>query len=190
LSVVLKEQIILNATVVDIDHEQDIDNSHTGEVTKSEFDVSNQFMNFLASHTGEFQQARSKGKIKIALYHALDKYIGTKSSREDLQKIILNNSWFFIDLIDSSVAKYAKTRIKKDRIEKIDHTWNVPTQEFLPKNYIKKEVTKCIITPFYTGPFQTENGFIDHYLETTKNIDWWYQKRREERGVFWYSLQR
>ena len=85
----LKESIILNATVLDIDHEQDIDNSNLGEVTKSEFDISNQFMNFLTSHTGEFQQARSKGKIKISLYQALEKYLGMKNSKEDLQKLFL-----------------------------------------------------------------------------------------------------
>ncbi len=180
----LKEHIILNAVVSDIDHEQEIDNSHLGEVAKSEFDVNSQFMNFLASHTGEFQQARSKGKIKIALYQALEKYLGMTNSKEELQKIILNNTWFFIDLIDSSVTKYAKTRIKKDRIEKVNENWNVPTQEFLPKNYTEKKVKKCIVTPFYTGTFQTENGFIDHYLETNKNIDWWYQNGEKNEVYF------
>jgi len=180
----LKESIILNATVLDIDHTQDIDNSNLGEVTKSEFDVSNQFMNFLASHTGEFQQARSKGKIKIALYQALEKYLGMTSSKEDLQRIILNNTWFFIDLIDASVEKYAKIRIKKDRIEKINENWNVPLQEFLPKNYTEKEVSRCIINPFYTGIFQTENGFIDHYLETHSKIKWWYQNGEKNEVYF------
>jgi len=180
----LKENIILNATVSDIDHEQEIDNSNLGEVTKSEFDVNSQFMNFLASHTGEFQQARSKGKIKIALYQALEKYLGMDSSRDDMQKIILNNTWFFIDLIDSSVAKYAMTRIKKDRVEKINENWNVPTQEFLPKNYTEKKVERCIVAPFYTGIFQTENGFIDNYLETHSKIKWWYQNGEKNEVYF------
>mgnify|MGYP000067747006 CR=1 FL=1 len=180
----LKENIILNATVSDIDREQEIDNSNLGKVTKSEFDVNSQFMNFLASHTGEFQQARSKGKIKIALYQALEKYLGIHSSKDEMQKIILNNTWFFIDLIDLSVAKYAKTRIKKDRIEKINENWNVPTQEFLPKNCTKKDVQRCIINPFYTGIFQTENGFIDHYLETHSKIKWWYQNGEKNEVYF------
>ena len=184
LNTKLKENIILDATISDIDHEQEIDNSNLGEVTRSEFDVNNHFMRFLANHTGEFQQARSKGKIKIALYQALEKYLGMNLLKDDMQKIILNNSWFFIDLIDSSVLKYAKTRVKKDRTEKINENWNIPTQEFLPKNYKEKSVQKCTVVPFYSGKFNTENGFIDNYLEINSSIEWWYQNGEKNEIYF------
>ena len=180
----LKENIILNTNVSDIDHEQEIDNSNMSTVNKSEFDITNQFMNFIAQHTGDFQQARSKGKIKIALYQALEKYLGLECSKEDMQKIVLNNQWFFIDVIDASVSKYAKTRIKKVRVEKINNSWNVPLQEFSPKNYTEKEVSKSIMKPFYAGPFKTENGFIDNYLEMKKNITWWYQNGEKNEIYF------
>jgi type III restriction enzyme len=167
--------MILDTKISDIDHEQEVDNSNVGSVKKSDFDVNNYFMSFLSEHTGEFQQARSKGKLKIALYQVLEKYLGMACSKEEMQKVILNNKWFFTDLIDSSVEKYAKTRLKKDRVEKIDEKWNVPEKEFLPKNYTEKKVSKCAVFPFFTGPFKTENGFIDHYLETSDKIEWWYQ---------------
>jgi type III restriction enzyme len=184
LKTTLSESIILDAKISNIDQEQEVDHSNVGNVRKSEFDTNNYFMSFLSEHTGEFQQARSKGKIKIALYQALEKYLGMTCTKEDMQKIILNNKWFFIDLIDSSVEKYAKTRLKKDRTEKVNDKWNVPEKEFLPKNYTEKKVEKCAVSPFYTGPFQTENGFIDNYLEFTNKVEWWYQNGEKNEVYF------
>lgn len=184
LDTVLREDIIIDTRVTDIDQEQEIDRSKTGEVSISDFNTNSRFMSYLAKHTGEFQQARSKGKIKIALYQALEKYLGMSCSKEDIQKIILNNQWFFTDVIDISVSKYTKTRIKKDRVEKMNKAWNVPTQEFLPKNHTEKKVKRSIVTPFYAGIYQTENGFIDHYLEKNKQIDWWYQNGEKNEIYF------
>ena len=184
LETTVREDIMMNTAIDTIDQEQEIAGAHTGQVTVSDFDTDNYFLSYLASHTGEFQQARSKGKIKIALYQVLEKYLGLEGSRREMQALVLNNQWFFSDVIDRSVAQYAKTRIKKDRLEKVNKEWNVPRQEFLPTNYVPKKVKRCIVTPLYTGPYQTEHSFIDHYLEKNQQIEWWYQNGEKNEIYF------
>lgn len=180
----LSESLLLDLHVEDIDSDQDIDTEEKAEVKKSAFDTENFFMHFLSQHTGEFQQARSKSKIKASLYQTFEKYLGMKETRDEMQKIVLHNQWFFIDVIDSSITKYAKTRKKKAREEKINENWNVPVYEFLPKNHTEKKMKKCIVNPFYAGVFKTENGFIDNYLEIDENIEWWYQSGEKNEIYF------
>ena len=126
----------------------------------------------------------SKGQLANQSKQSFEKYLGMDCTRDDMQKIVLNNQWFFVDVIDNSVTEYAKTRKKKAREEKINKNWNIPVYEFLPKNYTEKKVEKCIVEPFYSGIYQTENGFIDHYLEQNKDIKWWYQNGEKNEIYF------
>lgn len=180
----LNESLLLDLHIENIDLEQGLDSENKAKVKKSDFDIENLFMNFLAKHTGEFQQARSKSKIKASIYQTFEKLLGIEETRDQMKKIVLHNQWFFVDVIDNSVAKYAKTRKKKAREEKINENWNIPIYEFLPKNNTEKKVNKSIVKPFYAGNFQTENGFIENYLEKDSKIDWWYQNGEKNEIYF------
>lgn len=180
----LSESLLLDLHIDNIDSDQDIESENTATVKKSAFDTENSFMHFLSQHTGGFQQARSKSKIKASLYQTFEKYLGMTESRDEMQKIVLHNQWFFIDVIDSSITKYAKTRKKKAREEKVNENWNVPIYEFLPKNHTEKKMKKCIVQPFYAGKYNTENGYINNYLEIDENIEWWYQSGEKNEIYF------
>ena len=59
-------------------------------------EVERKFIAFLKKNCGEFQQARSFDKIRVAIYQIFEKYLGIESTDKlYVQKVILTNMGFF-----------------------------------------------------------------------------------------------
>ncbi|MEK7522112.1 MAG: hypothetical protein AAB569_00885, partial [Patescibacteria group bacterium] len=87
------------------------------------------FISFLKKNCGEFQQARSFDKIRVAIYQTFDKYLGVEDTNKlYVQKVVLSNIGFFQNIIQDSVKKYAKHRRKVEKQYKGIPKWNVPVE--------------------------------------------------------------
>ncbi|NCQ06217.1 MAG: DEAD/DEAH box helicase family protein [Candidatus Moranbacteria bacterium] len=174
----LEEGIIIDSIVGNIDEErQDIIANEEDRVKIDDNDVERKFIVFLKKNCGEFQQARSFDKIRVALYQMFDKYLDSKDvDRTYVQKIVLKNAGFFQSIIQDSVKKYAKNRNKVAKQYKEIPKWNVPEEDYYAKNTIVGDYKRCAMHPAYISPkWKTEIGFIENYLEKNKGIVWWFK---------------
>lgn len=185
----ITEGIIVDETVANIDKEQHIKADQDTNARLSDEDVERQFTLFLKQNCSPFQPARSHGILRTSLYQLFERYLAfdenVSPSRLVWQKLVLKNQPFFQHIILLSIQEYSKSRQKRQRDYR-DLVWNVPREDFYPKNYINpttsrrgksvEKYDKCVMQPCWVSDeWKTEAGFIEHYLETHKNVLWWYK---------------
>jgi type III restriction enzyme len=190
----LDEKIILDEAIEDIDDlSTNIIAKDADRVKISTSDIEKAFIAFLKQNCGEFQKARSFDKIRVAIYQTFEKYLNLNknldlpvfSNKLFFQKIVLKNIDFFREVINQSVEKYAKNRHKISNEYKEIPTWNVPIEDFYPKNVEEKNYEKSIMKPcFVLTKWQTEINFIENYLEKNELVDWWYKNGDSKNEIY------
>lgn len=183
----IEEKIIIDGFVGDIDKEgQTIKASDKNKVKIDDEEVERKFISFLKKNCGEFQQARSFDKIRVAIYQTFDKYLGVEDTNKlYVQKVVLSNIGFFQNIIQDSVKKYAKHRSKVEKQYKEIPKWNVPVEDYYSKNTAIKDYKRCVMAPVYISPkWKTEVGFIENYLEKNTNIEWWFKNGDAKNEIY------
>lgn len=183
----IEEKMIVDGLIKDIDKEnQNIKADEKNKVKVDDEEIERKFIAFLKKNCGEFQQARSFDKIRVAIYQMFDKYLGIKSADKlYVQKVILTNMGFSQSIIQDSVKKYAKYRGRVEKKYKEIPKWNVPKEDYYSKNTIVKDYKRCIMVPTYVSPkWKTEMGFIENYLEKNKNIVWWFKNGDAKNEIY------
>lgn len=183
----IEEKIIIDGLVDDIDKEgQTIKASDKNKVKIDDEEVERKFISFLKKNCGEFQQARSFDKIRVAIYQTFDKYLGVEDTNKlYVQKVVLSNIGFFQNIIQDSVKKYAKHRSKVEKQYKEILKWNVPVEDYYSKNTAIKDYKRCVMAPVYISPkWKTEVGFIENYLEKNTNIEWWFKNGDAKNEIY------
>ena len=190
----LDEKIILDEAIDDIDDlSTAIIAKDADRVKISTSDIEKAFIAFLKQNCGEFQKARSFDKIRVAIYQTFEKYLNLNknldlpafSNKLFFQKIVLKNIDFFREVINQSVEKYAKNRHKISNEYKEIPTWNVPIEDFYPKNVEEKNYEKSIMKPcFVLTKWQTEINFIENYLEKNELVNWWYKNGDSKNEIY------
>ena len=186
----IEEKIIVDSVIKDIDKEnQDIIADEKNKVRIDDEEVGRKFIAFLKKNCGEFQQARSFDKIRVAIYQTFDKYLGIKDTNKlYVQKVVLSNIGFFQGIIQDSVKKYAKYRNKVEKQYKPIPKWNVPMEDYYSKNTIIENYKGCVMNPVYISPkWKTEVGFIENYLDNNENIAWWF-KNGDARNEIYFGV--
>ena len=174
----IEEKIIIDSVIKDIDKKnQNIKADEKNKIKVDDEEVERKFIAFLKKNCGEFQQARSFDKIRVAIYQTFDKYLGVKDTDKlYVQKVVLSNIGFFQSIIQNSVSKYTKYRNKVEKQYKEIPKWNVPAEDYYSKNTIVENYRGCVMIPVYISPkWKTEVGFIKNYLSDNKNIEWWFK---------------
>ena len=115
---------------------QNIKADEKNKVKVDDEEVERKFIAFLKKNCGEFQQARSFDKIRVALYQTFDKYLGIENTDKSyIQKVVLSNLGFFQSMIQDSIKNqdYAYSRhgivvlsddLKKRYIELLSSVFN------------------------------------------------------------------
>jgi type III restriction enzyme len=183
------ENIIIDENIDNIDKEQILSANKDNQIIVSDDDIYNYFVNFIKNYLGGFQFARSHLIIKTVIYELFDNYLqfGQKSTifnqeinnnnRLNYQKIVLKNKWFFAEILERSVKKYADDRIKISKEVK-NYIWNPAKYIDYPTIYvINNDYKKSLFSPFYEKDIDSsiEKKFIEKYLEDKENIVWWYK---------------
>jgi len=196
----IEESIIIDEAITNVDQKQTIKAKLDTKTKISEEDIEKYFISLLKQNCSPFQQARSFGLIKTAIYQTLDKYLDFSNNLSkdqlDWQKFILINKDFFIKVIVNSIDKYAKDRKKKQGEKKVIKNWNIQMYDYYPKNATNPKngdtelYTKCIMDPCYVvDKWKTEINFIKNYLEeTTNNIKWWY-KNGDAKNEIYFAIE-
>ena len=183
----IEEKMIVDGLIKDIDKEnQNIKAEEKNKVKMDDEEVERKFIAFLKKNCGEFQQARSFDKIRVAIYQIFEKYLGIKSiDKLYVQKVILTNMGFSQSIIQDSIKKYAKYRGKVEKKYKEIPKWNVPKEDYYSKNTVVKNYKRCVMVPTYVSPkWKTEMGFIENYLEKNKNIAWWFKNGDAKNEIY------
>ena len=183
----IEEKMIVDGLIKDIDKEnQNIKAGEKNKVKMDDEEVERKFIAFLKKNCGEFQQARSFDKIRVAIYQIFDKYLGIKDTEKlYVQKVILSNMGFVQSIIQDSIKKYAKYRGKVEKKYKEIPKWNVPKEDYYSKNTVVKDYKRCVMVPAYVSPkWKTEMGFIENYLEKNKNIAWWFKNGDAKNEIY------
>jgi type III restriction enzyme len=182
------ENIIIDENIDNIDKEQILSANKDNQIIVSDDDIYNYFVNFIKNYLGGFQFARSHLIIKTVIYELFDNYLqfGQKSTifnqeinnnnRLNYQKIVLKNKWFFAEILERSVKKYADDRIKISKEVK-NYIWNPAKYIDYPTTYqINNHHAKSLFKPSYEDiDSNVEKDFIEKYLEDNENIVWWYK---------------
>src|SRR6185369_3838426 len=141
----IEEKIIIDGVIKDIDKEnQNIKAGDQNRVKIDDEEIERKFTDFLKKNCGEFQKARSFGKIKIAIYQFFDKYLDI-TDKIYTQKVVLSNLGFFQSIVQDSVKKYAKDRNKIEKRYKIISKWNVPIEDYYSKNSVARDYKRCVM---------------------------------------------
>ncbi len=183
----IEEKMIVDGLIKDIDKEnQNIKADEKNKVKVEDEEVERKFITFLKKNCGEFQQARSFDKIRVAIYQIFEKYLGIKSTDKlYVQKVILSNMGFSQSIIQDSVKKYAKYRGRVEKKYREIFKWNVPAEDYYSKNTIVGDYKRCVMIPAYVSPkWKTEMGFIENYLEKNKNITWWFKNGDAKNEIY------
>jgi len=184
----LEEGLILDEIIEEIDREAiNIVADKTTKAKVSDDEIDRYFVAFLKKNCGEFQPARSFDRVRTAIYQLFDRYVdlGNEDDRLYVQKLVLGNQAFFQGIIADSIKEYARHRNKVEKIYKPIPKWNVPEQDFYSKNAEEKEYPKCVMQPAYVlAKWKTETGFVENYLEESKNIVWWYKNGDAKNEIY------
>jgi len=184
----IEEKIIIDSAIKDIDKaSQNIKADEKNKIKIDDEEIERKFIAFLKKNCGEFQQARSFDKIRVAIYQIFEKYLSVKNTNKlYVQKIVLGNLGFFQSVIQDSVKEYAKHRRKTEKQYKEILKWNVPTEDYYSKNTVIEDYKKCVMFPVYISPkWKTEVGFIKNYLEKNKNnIEWWFKNGDAKNEIY------
>lgn len=183
----IEERIIIDSTIKDIDKiKQNIKADEKNKIKVDDEEIDRKFITFLKRNCGEFQQARSFDKIRVAIYQIFEKYLGVKDTDKlYIKKIVLGNLGFFQSIIKDSVREYAKHRRKTEKQYKEISKWNVPREDYYSKNTVIGDYNRCVMTPAYVSPkWKTEMGFIENYLEKNKNIAWWFKNGDAKNEIY------
>lgn len=191
------ENIIIDKGIDNIDKEQHLSANKDNEIILSDSDIYDYFKSFIGNYLNGFQFARSHLIIKTAIYELFDNYLqfGQKSTifnqeinnnnRLNYQKLVLKNKWFFAEILESSVKKYANDRIKLSKEVK-NYIWNPAKYIDYPTTYkINNHHTKSLFNPSYEKiDSNVEKDFIEKYLENNKNVVWWYKNGAKNEKYF------
>lgn len=179
----------------------DIDN-HTGEriIAQSEIQTYTQeelikltFDDFARNQVWpQFTNiARSYTSVIEGLYFTLDYYFyGKHSQRLFYQKLILKNKDFFVDVLNETKDIYKPIRTqevvwKKKEAEK-DYSWSIPTSQWFTDMSLLKDYSKNILIPSYINKdSENEILFIEHYLEVSTEVLFWYKNWDNSQEFLW-----
>lgn len=135
--------------------------------------------------------ARSYTSVIEWLYFTLDYYFYWKhKQRLFYQKLILKNKDFFIDLLNEAKDIYKPIRTqevfwRKKEAEK-NYNWSIPTSQWFTDKSIVKDYSKNILTPSYINiDSNNETLFIEHYLEVSSEILFWYKNWDNSEEFLW-----
>ena len=135
-----------------------------------------------------YPEDRSVGRIKESIYHFFAKELAIyyQDNQEDIVQIVLSdkNILDFIEVIDLAKGKYQKETEKLERELSIKEDWNVPENEKFNERYIKDDVDKSIMQPFFRkDDWKSEKAFIER-LEKSKEVEWWFKNGDRDATYF------
>ncbi|MFA5778495.1 MAG: DEAD/DEAH box helicase family protein [Candidatus Paceibacterota bacterium] len=157
--------------------------------TENETDLQKLYDYFVRNNlTPFYPEDRSIGRVKEAIYYFFRMRLGMEYADRfaEIINIVLSpkNIKHFVNVIDSTKAKYISETKKRDiKLQKISG-WELPEVLNYGGNYIELKAKKSAMQPFYyDNKWQTEEAFIK-FLEKSDQIEWWYKNGDRDATFF------
>lgn len=135
-----------------------------------------------------YPEDRSVDKIKQSIYRFFISEFKMKWGEDEdkVIKIVLSeeNIKHFFEIIDKAKSEYINEVSKREPEIKYVENWNIPEKIEYWGEYKKEDRKKSVMQPFY-GRYDSklERVFVD-YLESTKNLVWWFKNEDRDRIFF------
>jgi type III restriction enzyme len=135
-----------------------------------------------------YPEDRSVDKIKQSIYKFFISRFNMKWGEDEdkVIKIVLSeeNIIHFLGVIDKAKTEYINEVSKRKPEIKFVDNWNIPEKIEYWGEYKKEDRKKSVMQPFY-GRYDSklERVFVD-YLESSKNVVWWFKNEDRDRIFF------
>jgi type III restriction enzyme len=135
-----------------------------------------------------YPEDRSVDKIKQSIYRFFISEFKMKWGEDEdkVIKIVLSeeNIKHFFEIIDKAKSEYINEVSKREPEIKYVENWNIPEKIEYWGEYKKEDRKKSVMHPFY-GRYDSklERVFVD-YLESSKNLVWWFKNEDRDRIFF------
>jgi len=157
--------------------------------TDNEVDLQKLFDFFVRNNlTPYYPEDRSIGRVKESIYNFFKGDLDMQFSEKfaDIINIVLSqrNIQHFVNVIDSTKAKYAEETKKRDIALQVIPNWELPELLSFGGNYKELNVKKSALLPFYyDNQWKTEEAFIK-FLEKSDKVTWWFKNGDRDSSFF------
>jgi len=156
---------------------------------ENEADLQKMFDFYVRDKLSPFHpEIRSIGRIKESIYRYLDMAMGLSylDNFKHLVKVILNsaNGKHISNVIDIAKERYVESvSIRDAKLLRIEG-WQVPESLNFPSSHNMVEISKCVMTPFFTdGKWKSEAAFVS-LLDKADSVEWWFQNGERDSSFF------
>lgn len=182
----LKTQILLETRLVWLD---EITDYKTGVIKTDEKVIEYAFKKLLEKYLSWLNKARSVWVLKQSFYNFFNHYLNLEDkSAIKIQRIVLTNEDFFAYIVKQVLEKFKSIQIahiEKKQTKKI-YDFSIPENEIYSGINIKNSYKKYALNPCYIKEdSKIETEFIEKYLETNNEVDYWYKNWVRKEIYFW-----
>jgi type III restriction enzyme len=182
--------LITDAIIENVDDKNlgSIEASFSVQVENDE-DLQRIFDSYIQNNLSPFHpEERSIGRLKDAIYgfFAVSFSMEYSSDQTKILNIVLSkeNSVLFSNLIDKAKEGYSTLVESREKELVVVSDWNVPESLNFSADEEAFDSKLSVMLPFYSGSkFKTELAFIK-YLESAKNVDWWFKNGDRDATFF------
>lgn len=145
------------------------------------------FDRYIKKLVSGYNRSRSWETLVDAIYESFRHFFYILES-SDIQRIILTNTEIFEFVVKKSFEIFETKRVanieaKEDR--KI-YDFHIPEYDSYSEHYLIRKYEKCIMKPcYFRDESNNETDFVEKYLETNPEIEWWYKNGVSKAIYFW-----
>jgi len=154
-------------------------------ITASSEDMQKLFDYFVRRYlTPFYPEDRLKESIYKFFEEELKMDYGEKG--DEIIQIALSdkNIQHFISVLDITKQVYKEETVRREQELDFVENWNVPDYLSFGSNYLKENMKKSIMDPFFSdGKWKPEKAFIE-FLEKSDKIDWWFKNGDRDATFF------
>jgi len=135
-----------------------------------------------------YPEDRSVGRVKEAIYKFFEQELKMWYGKvwEEIVQIVLSdkNSRHFVNVLDKAKEKYQAEVVKRENEMVNLKNWNVPETLSFGREYVKEDLKKSIMQPFYSDEkWKSETAFTQ-FLEKAEKVEWWFKNGDRDATFF------
>ena len=164
------------------------------EIKISGFDLQKIFDFFVRNNLAPFHpEDRSVGRVKESIYKFFEQEFKMWYGDvwEEIVEAVLSekNSQHFVNVLDKAKEEYRTKVIDRESELVSVENWNVPETLSFGGEYLKENVNRSVMQPFYSNQnWKSEITFIK-FLEKSPNIEWWFKNGDRDSTFFAVSYE-
>lgn len=181
--------IIADGIIVDIDKPGEIEHKGSVNIKLSEKELQEKFDKFIVQNCTPYAPADSSDRMKTALYQFFNSEYKFAKYDPKVQSIVLGqeNVRILVDFINLTKERYKKEVVEKlsEKRELTENPkWEVPYIISYNSKYQQQYQALSAMKPFYVAKQSEPERLFIEFLNSSKNVKWWYKNGEAEVKYF------